>query len=193
MSKVRSKFRDAEQNTRHKLLRYLTFWKHLICISVLCSQMVRLPREKWCHVCLPQSLNEFNMTHRISGCNEHKPNLYTSCLLSVLLPSNWCVLHSYPISSSIKCVCKILHLDDARFESRQGHRYTEYFSWTFSVPHQANSGTVPTMRPCLLPSTSFTIHFHHTFIWGLYCASSVAYTVNFRRCEISKYSQVDAA
>jgi hypothetical protein len=54
--------------------------------------------------------------------------------------------------------------------------YPEYFSWTFSVPLQANSGIVPTMRPCLLPSTSFTIHFHHTFIWGLHCTSSVAYT-----------------
>jgi hypothetical protein len=55
--------------------------------------------------------------------------------------------------------------------------YPEYFSWTFSAPLQPNSGIVPTMRPCLLPSTSFTIHFHHTFIWGLYCTSSVAYTV----------------
>lgn len=52
--------------------------------------------------------------------------------------------------------------------------YPEYFSWTFSVPPQANSGIVPTTRPCLLPSTSFTIHFNHTFIWGLYCTSSVA-------------------
>ena len=99
------KFRDAEQNTRHKLLRYLTFWKHLICISVLCSQMVRLPGKNWCHVWLPQSMNEFNVTHRISGCNEHKPNLYTLCLLYVLLPRNCCLLHSYPTSSSIKIMC----------------------------------------------------------------------------------------
>jgi hypothetical protein len=58
----------------------------------------------------------------------------------------------------------------------------EYFSWTFSVPLQVNSGIVPRMRLCLLLSTSFTIHFHHTFIWGLHFTSSVA-------CRVMKYKQ----
>jgi len=176
--KVTSKFRDAEQNTRHKWLRYLTFWKHLICISVLRSQMVRFPGENWCHVCLPQSewIQHDTQNIRLQRTQAESLHIvFTVCTTSKqLLCATW-ISHLILYKNNV-CVKYCIWVMPGSNLDRDID-YPKYFSWTFSAPLQANSGIVPTMRSCLLPSTSFTIHFHHTFIWGLYCTSSVAYTV----------------